>query len=204
MTETLLIRHAHIAALGQLLAGRSPGHRLDAAGRREAGALGQALRTVPLAAIDTSPLERARETAAALAVPHGIEPITDEAFHEVDCGDWTGRDFQELAGRPAWHEYHRARGSTRIPGGELLLEVQARAVAGIERLLPQHADSSIAIVSHAEVIRCVLAACLGVPLQLALRLEIGTASVSRVHWQPGGPVVCTVNEPVPSPVHSSL
>lgn len=200
MTETLLIRHAHTAAIGRLLAGRTAGVLLDAAGVREAAALRAALRTECLAAIYTSPLERARETAAAIASGCSLEPVPDAAFNEVDYGEWTGRSIAELRSLPEWELYHSSRASIRIPGGELLREVQARALAGLDALVVRHAGARIAVVTHADVIRCVLAACLSVPLDEALGIEIAPASVSRVRWQDDGPVVLSISEAVQLPL----
>lgn len=192
MTETLLIRHAECSGLGERLNGRTPGVTLNAAGARQAAALGAALSDLPIAAIYSGPLERARATAAAIALPHALEPRVLAALDEVDYGAWTGRTFEELAGRSDWQAWQRHRSSVRIPGGELLVEVQARVIAAITQLQQRHPDECLAIITHAELVRLVLAHCLAIPIDLALRIEVTPASVSRIRWYPAGPAVTSM------------
>ena len=72
---------------------------------------------------------------------------------------------------------------TRCSGDEGPLQLQARVVAGLEALRAVHEDESVAVVTHAEVIRTLLTHALGVPLDLCLRMDVAPASVSCVHWQ---------------------
>ena len=81
----------------------------------------------------------------------------------------------------------------RFPGGETLREVQARGVATIEQLRATHPDQVIAVFSHGDVIRTVLAHYLGVPLDLFQRIAIATASVSVLGFFDGRPMVLGVN-----------
>ena len=80
MTRLLLIRHGTTDAVGQRLVGRLPGIPLNAKGRAEVAALGARLAGAALAAVYSSPLERALETASAIAAPHGLEPVLRETL----------------------------------------------------------------------------------------------------------------------------
>lgn len=180
MTRFLLIRHAATDALGQRFSGRLPGVLLNAAGRAQASQLATWLATAPLAAVYSSPLERARATAAPLAAAHGLTPVVDEAFTELDLGEWTDRPFANLQGDPHFHLFNSFRSGARVPGGELMLEAQARAVAGLLRLAGQHPGATVAVVSHSDVLKAAVAYFAGVPLDLMQRLEISPASVSVV------------------------
>lgn len=142
--------------------------------------LGRALADAALEGIVTSPLERARETAAEIARATGLTASVDERLTELDYGEWTGRTLDELSADPRWRPFNVARSTSRIPGGELALEAQARALAALTELRGRYGDGRIAVVSHADVIRGVLVHCLGMPLDLSLRLEIEPASVSTV------------------------
>ncbi|HSU65911.1 MAG TPA: histidine phosphatase family protein, partial [Tepidisphaeraceae bacterium] len=82
---------------------------------------------------------------------------------------------------------------TRIPGGELMLEIQSRIVKQMLRLREVHPEQCVAIVSHGDVIKAALAYWLGVPLDLFLRIEISLASVSVVAIGDYGPWVLCVN-----------
>jgi len=178
MTKLLLIRHALTDSVGQRLSGRMPSVPLNAEGQAQAQKLAERLAPVPLAAIYSSPLERALQTAAPLAQRHQLEPIVSEDFLEIDFGHWTNRTFQGLAGEPEFQRFNSFRSHTRIPGGELMLEAQARTVAGLGRLCAQHPGATVAVVSHADLLKAAVAYYAGIPLDLFQRLEISPASVS--------------------------
>lgn len=194
MTTFLLIRHATCPPVGRALAGRAPGVHLDEAGRGQAARLAERLAAVPVAALYSSPLERARETAAPLAARLGLPVCDAPGAMEIDFGEWTGRTLDELACDPRWGPFNAFRGGTRIPGGELLIEAQARIVAELERLRARHPEAVVAVVSHADVIRAALCHYAGIPLDLMLRIEIACASVSVVEVTPHGARILRLND----------
>lgn len=193
MALTLLfIRHAACEHVGRRLAGRSPGVHLNDEGRRQARALAEALAGLPVQAIYSGPLERAQETAAALARRLGQETRPAPGLNELDYGDWTGRSLESLADEPAWREYNASRSSARIPGGESMTEVVIRAAAELERLRRAHPDGVAAAVSHGDVIRGMVLHALGASLDHIHRLEVAPASVSVLRLFDGGYQVRTV------------
>lgn len=124
------------------------------------------------------------ETAAPIAARLKLTAIPDDAFAEIDFGAWTGAAFSELRGRPLWARWNGFRSMARPPEGESILAAQARAVTGLARLASAGPDAAIVIVSHADVIKAMLAHLLGMPLDLLRRLTIGPASISRVElWE---------------------
>lgn len=173
-----LVRHASYDLLGHVLAGRSPGHSLNPAGRAEAEALAGALAGRPIAAVVSSPLERARETAGPIAARHGLQPAIEPDLNEIDFGEWTGLPFTALHALPAWRAFNALRSAAPIPGGETMPAAQARAVATILRLWTAHRGSELVVVSHGDVVKAVLAHFLAVPLDLMRRIEIAPASRS--------------------------
>lgn len=192
MTRVLLVRHARCQGTGDRLHGRAPGVRLSAAGEREAQALAARLANEPLHAVYASPVERAVQTAAAVAAPHGLEPVLDAAFEELDFGEWTGSGIAALSGDD-WSAFNALRSLAPARGGELMLAVQARAVHGLLALRQRHDGATLAIVTHADVIRALLAHVLGMPLDNVLRLEVEPASVSIVHFDGLWPSVQSLN-----------
>lgn len=193
MTTTfLLIRHAHYGKIGQLLSGRQPGHSLSTEGHAQAARLGAALAPEAIDGVVSSPLERTRETAAAIRHDVAIE----DALIELDYGDWTGREIANLAGDPAFAEWNDARGTAGIPGGETMRGAQARIVACLDRLAAEGAGRTIAVVSHADMIRAVVAHVIGLPLDHLLRFDVAPASVTRVVWGDWGARLMSLNEKV--------
>lgn len=201
MTATfLLIRHAAHIDLDQRLSGRRAGVPLSEAGRAQAAALGRGLAArradMPIERIVCSPLDRTRETAAAIAAACGLpapEPI--DALTEIDLGDWTGIAFADLGG-PDWQAWNDHRDTARVPGGETMAEAQARIVGYITTAATQQDGAHIALVSHSDMIRGAVAFALGLPLDRLLRFDVGPASVSRIVVGDWGARLISLNEQV--------
>jgi probable phosphomutase (TIGR03848 family) len=180
MTKFLLIRHATTDAVGKKLSGRTAGVHLNEAGKMQAQNLAQRLANTPITAIYSSPLERALETAEPIATSHYLKTIIRNDFLEIDFGEWTNASFETLQHEKQFQLFNSFRSVTRIPNGELMLEAQARIVAGMQRLCTQHHDETIAIVSHADLIKAAITYYAGISLDLFQRIEISPASVSIV------------------------
>jgi len=196
MAYALLIRHAQNDWVKKKrLAGWTPGVHLNDVGRKQADELAGRLSKLPLKAIYSSPLERCLETAAAITAVHGLEILQLEAMGEVRYGEWQGKKIKKLSKKPAWYIIQHYPSRFRFPGGESLIEVQQRAVAAIEGLARVHKDELFAVVSHADVIKLVLAHYLGMHIDLFQRLAISPASVSLVALPESGVIrVLRVND----------
>jgi probable phosphoglycerate mutase len=193
MSRFLLIRHATTAAMKDTLCGRQPGFDLSEIGRAEAGALAKALSDIRLDALVASPQTRAQQTATAIGESKSIRVQTSEQFNEVDYGAWTGSRFSDLDQDPGWSTFNSLRSIRRAPGGESLRDVQYRAVSGVHELQAQLPSQTVAIVTHADVIRAILTYLLGVPLDLYLRIDIHPASISAFEIGTGMPRIQAIN-----------
>jgi probable phosphomutase (TIGR03848 family) len=184
-TTFLLIRHGMTEAIGRFVAGRMAGVHLTDEGRRQAEALPSRLVDTPVAAIYSSPLERTRETAEPLARSRGLDVFLSESFSEIHYGEWTGRRFEELDPLPEWRRYNAERAVTRIPGGETYLEVQTRMVTAILDLKEKHAGETVAVFSHGDPIKALIAYHLGISVEQFRRIEISPASISVLGFRGG-------------------
>ena len=193
MTTFLLIRHGVTDQLGVVVSGRATGNGLNEEGRRQAADLPGRLQGLPIGAIYSSPLQRTLETAAPLARRLGLEVRTHPQLVEIDYGQWTGAPLAALRADDGWRRYNEQRSRARVPGGEMLLEAQVRAVAALEVIYEAHPEGLVAVVSHGDVIRAAVALYCGVPLDLAHRLEIGPASVSALELAPEGTRLLVLN-----------
>lgn len=180
MTRFLLIRHALTDSVGKRLSGRSSGLFLNDEGRKQAQYLAERLSKTPINAIYSSPLERALETAQLLARSLNLTPILSEDFLEIDFGKWTNCTIDELKSDPQFQLFNTFRSATRIPGGEMMPEAQLRIVAGIEKLRVHYSEKTVAIISHADLIKSAIAYYSGISLDMIQRIEISPASVSIV------------------------
>jgi probable phosphomutase (TIGR03848 family) len=193
MTKFALIRHASHALLGHTIVGRMPGVPLGMGGVQEAEALARRLDGWPIQALYSSPLERARATAAPIAKRLRLEAQIADELNEIDYGEWTNRTLAELRELPEWRRFNDFRSGSRIPDGESMIEVQERMLRLIERLCTAHPAQTVVLVSHGDVIKAILAYYLGVPLDLFQRIELSPASLSILRVEPHGPEVLLIN-----------
>jgi broad specificity phosphatase PhoE len=193
VTKTVhLVRHGSHVLPPDVLAGRLSGVRLSDAGREQAHRAAERLADGgPVDAVQCSPLERTCETAIIIAERLGLVPVQADALMEINFGGWTGSSFEELEEREDWRRWNHFRTGTRPPGGETMLEVQARALRHVETLA---GGSATVLVTHCDVIRALLTHWLGMPADLLLRLEIAPASISTVEIGPWGPRILRINE----------
>ncbi|HLN20119.1 MAG TPA: histidine phosphatase family protein [Bacteroidales bacterium] len=178
MTRFVLIRHALTDHVGKYLSGRTPGIPLNSEGKKQASELAKRLSGAGLTALYCSPLERAVETADRISTETRIPLNVSHEFIEVDFGNWTGAVIEDLRKDPLFTRFNTFRSCTRIPGGELISEAQTRIVRGIEKLKEKHPGGTVAIVSHADLIKAAVAFYAGIHIDLMNRIEISPASVT--------------------------
>jgi probable phosphomutase (TIGR03848 family) len=201
MATLILVRHGRTTAnTSGVLAGRSPGVRLDETGERQAARVGERLAGLRLAALVSSPLERCRQTAQAIAAkqPAGTKVVREKGIVEVDYGDWTGEGLKTLAKEPLWKVVQGQPSAAVFPEGESLSGMSARAVAAVRRwdtaLEAEHGPEAVWVaVSHGDVIKAVLADALGMHLDSFQRIVVDPASVSVVRYTTGRPFVLSMN-----------
>jgi broad specificity phosphatase PhoE len=157
-----------------------------------AEALAHVLEPLPLAAVYTSPLARARETATAVARPHALTPTVAEGLKEIDLGEVEGRAFDDFP--PDLRDaLLRDPTQARFPGGETYAELQRRACTAVDEIVARHREATIAVVTHAGPIRTLLAAWLHIADEAIFRIDQRYGSVNVVDWIDGVPLVRLVN-----------
>lgn len=192
----LLIRHAEHDHLGRILSGRSEGLGLTARGAERASALGRHLSGHAPDVIQTSPLLRTRQTAQAIGEACAREVEVVHALDEVDFGEWTGRAFADLEGDVAWQHWNERRSVATAPGGESMADARDRALAHFHDTIARNGGGTVAMVTHCDIIRALVAHILGLSLDNILRFDVGSASVSRIVAGPWGGRVVSLNEEI--------
>ncbi|MGY2874758.1 putative phosphomutase (TIGR03848 family) [Marmoricola sp. URHA0025 HA25] len=199
MSTVILARHGRtVANATGVLAGRSPGIRLDEVGVRQAEAAARRLDGVPLAAAVSSPLERCKETAAIMLRGTGLRARVERGLTECDYGDWTGRPMKDLAKEDLWKVVQAHPAGVRFPGGEAMAEMSARAIRAVRawdaRVAEVSGDDAVWLaVAHGDVIKSVLADALGMHLDAFQRIVVDPASLSVVRYTPQRSYVLAVN-----------
>lgn len=194
MTLLLLIRHGMNDWVHGRLAGWTPGVHLNDEGCAQAQALADRLADMPIAAVYSSPLERAIETAQPIAASRGLPLRVVDGVGEVRYGEWTGGELKELSKHELWPGVQFYPSGTRFPGGETLGEVQARAIATLDALRAQHPKEMIAVVAHADLLKLVIAYYIGMHIDLFQRLVINPASLTAFAFSPMGPRMLAYND----------
>lgn len=176
-----LLRHGETEANRTGLAlGRSD-VPLNERGLRQAASLAGALAGEPFAAVYTSPLKRARQTAEKIAETHGLSLVCEEGLIEMDIGELDGLTFTEIRERyPALLErWATPEGqAAALFGSESLADVQERAWATLTAIGRRHEDKTVCAVTHNFVILSVLTRALGMQLSQFRRLRHGVAAIS--------------------------
>lgn len=198
MSTVLLVRHGRTTANNAgVLAGWTEGVALDDAGRAQVAALGERLRSLPLTAVVTSPLQRCSETAAALLDGRDTACHVDDRVGEVRYGDWSGKELKRLVKDPLWKVVQQHPSAMTFPGegGESMRDMQARAVEAVRDWNARLGEDAVyVVVSHGDVIKAVLADALGTHLDQFQRIVVDPASVSVVSYTPVRPFVLRVND----------
>jgi broad specificity phosphatase PhoE len=190
----ILVRHAAHDNVGGFLAGRAPGVALGEAGRAQARRLAQRMARERVDIIQSSPVQRARETAQAIADVAGREVEIARELEETDFGAWAGRSFEELNHDEHWRRWNAARSVNATPAGETMLGVQQRVYAHILVMAQGNPQAHIVMVSHADPIRAALAVVLGLSLDRLQSFDVAPASISVIDFDPWGARVQLVNE----------
>jgi broad specificity phosphatase PhoE len=156
---------------------------LSELGARQAEALGQAIRSLPIAAVYTSPLERARRTAEIAAAGLDVPVTPVDSLRELSLGDWEGHTVEEIRALPGdpYEQWVRDPVACLPPGAEPLSEVQARVVSAMADIAATHPNGQqVLVVCHGGVISAYLAHCLGLPLSSIWRLTLSNGSITEV------------------------
>jgi broad specificity phosphatase PhoE len=158
---------------------------LTPTGREQAQSAARLLAATPVAAVWSSPLGRARETAAAIAGPHALPVREAEAFKEMGLGAWEGLTRDEVEARfpdelRAWAETpHLAA----WPGVEPLAAVRARALAGLAAVREAHAGQTVCLVSHGVTCRVLILEALGLGLDRLWSIQLSSTGISELEFR---------------------
>ncbi len=197
MGRVLLLRHveseANRAGVGL---GRTDSPPTEL-GLRQLALTVEALAGEQIGRVLTSPLQRARRLAQAIAAAHRLEAEPAEALIEMDVGELEGLEWS--AARERYSEFLRGwRGPNsarlRMPGGESLADVLERCRPLFDELLASDAEDTSVVVSHNFVVKALLTHALGLPIEEWRRIDVGLASISAVRSGDGHPIVERLNE----------
>jgi broad specificity phosphatase PhoE len=141
-----LVRHGEVENPKGVIYGRLPGYHLSERGRRQAAAAAQRLAKSELTVVWASPMERAQETAAVIAEPHGLEVVTDERLIESGTTlEGVGRRVRDLVSPRHWWSL---RNPMKPSWGESFREIRIRMIAAVREAMASAEGGEVAVVSH--------------------------------------------------------
>jgi len=200
MPLLLLVRHGEndYVKTGKM-AGRLPGVRLNERGQKQAQALSEALKDVPIKAIYSSPLDRAMETATPIASARKLQIIQEPDVMDADIGEWQGRSWKVLRLTKVWKIVQNSPSRFRFPEGESFPEMQTRIANALERIVKKHnkPQDIIVVVFHADPIKLAVSHFLGLPLDNFQRLSCDTGSLTVLHVNEMGANLIKLNQRPP-------
>lgn len=197
MTVLLLIRHGVTAATGRRLGGRTQAELSDA-GREQARSAGERIAALPVRAVYASPLARTWQTAEIVGDAVGRQPVACDGLLEVDYGRWTDRPLKSVARTRMWPVIQSRPSLAAFPEGETIRGAQLRAADAVEQLVTRHRRGVIAAISHADVIKVLVAFYLALPLDGFQRLHVDPGSVTALALPGGGrPTLLRLNDDGP-------
>lgn len=195
MTQhVFLIRHGRAAYRPGRLYGWTPGVHLSSDGVEDAKRLAVRLEPVRFRAVYSSPLERCRETAEAVAAAQRLDVKVLEGLGEVQYGSWQGRSFRSLARTKLWRTVQLTPSQAVFPGGESIRQMQQRGIDAVEECGKRHRGGTIAIVSHADMIKAITAHYMGLHLDMFQRIVVTPASATVIAFGDGFPRVLRVSD----------
>jgi probable phosphoglycerate mutase len=187
-TRLILLRHGETAlSVGRRYSGRGNPVLTETGTDQATSAAARLPGFGAVAAILTSPLQRARQTAEAAGATTGAPVTVLEDLTETDFGDWEGLTFTEAAERdPELHRTWLADPTVPTPGGESFDQVHERVGRAKDRIVREHGGSTVVVVSHVTPIKTLLRIGLGAGPSLLFRLHLDLASLSIVEFYPDG------------------
>jgi broad specificity phosphatase PhoE len=200
MPILLLIRHGEndFVKTGKM-PGRLPGIHLNEKGLKQAQALAEALKDVPIKAIYSSPLERALETTEPIAKARKLSIIEVPGLADPNIGTWQGKSLKVLRRTKVWNIVQSAPSRFQFPEGESFMEVQSRVVAALEGIVRKHKNPRdiVAVIFHADPIKLAVSFFLGLPLDRFQRLACDTGSVTVLYVGEMGASLMKLNQRPP-------
>ena len=194
MTLVVLVRHAHSSAnAAGILSGRIDDIHLSTQGKKQARKLATRLGDFEVKSVRISPMIRCAETIEPWATANGSKVVIDQGVNEMDYGTWSGRTLKTLSKEPLWKTIQEKPSKVTFPKGESMRAMQVRAMKSVTESAAKRGKGHVVIVSHGDVIKAIIASCLGMALDDFQRIVIDPASISIVDLSNARPRLLVMN-----------
>jgi len=196
MTEIYLVRHGQTQWNKEEIFRGTNDVPLNETGLREASLAAHALKDIEVRAVYSSPLARAKETAAAIARLHKLEVRTIDGLKDICFGEWQGVAHQTV--REQYSDLYRRwleePHTVTFPGGESLGALKSRAVEAVKEVVPNHPEDTIVMVSHRVVNRVLICGLIGIDLSRFWQIGQDTTAINLLTWKRGRFILTCLND----------
>lgn len=192
-TRLFFVRHGVTEQTGKVLYGRTKGLDLSDEGREQAELLARHLSNIDIHEVFSSPLERAFQTAEAIAQPRGLDVTVRDELVDTHVGAWTNMTLADCSNSKDWKIVQEHPAQFTFPGGESFIGVLERMESVVRVIVEYNSGKNVVIVCHRDPIILLLASYLGVHMDLFQRIPCTPASVSEVRFINGVAHVESIN-----------
>ena len=184
MAKLYLIRHGETDYNNALRFQGQTDIPLNQKGIEQAEKAADFFRDIPLQAIYTSSLIRAKTTAEIIAGVKGMDVQETDALREMSFGIWENMNTKDIQKKYAkeWKDFFSSPARITIPQGENMLDVQKRAYPTVQEILDKYPEGDVAFVAHGGIIRVLICTMLGLDLNRAWHLHVGNASITCFYY----------------------
>ena len=184
MAKLYLIRHGETDYNNALRFQGQTDIPLNEKGIEQAKKAADFFRDIPLQAISTSTLIRAKTTAEIIAGVKGMDVQETDALREMSFGIWENMNSKDIQKKYAkeWKDFFASPARTTIPQGESMSDVQKRAYPTVQEILDRYPEGDVAFVAHGGIIRVLMCTMLGLDLNRAWHLHVGNASITCFYY----------------------
>ncbi|MFN8015902.1 MAG: histidine phosphatase family protein [Acidimicrobiia bacterium] len=183
LTRVFFVRHGVTEQTGKVLYGHTKGLNLNDEGKEQARLLAEYFRPIHVDIIVSSPLERAYETAQAIAEDRDLTIEVNENLIDTNIGDWTNFLLEDCAKLPEWKTVLQNPSQFCFPGGESFVDVYDRMSNAVRSIVKENENKNIVITCHRDPIIILLASYLGVHMDMFQRIPCYPASLSQVVFE---------------------
>lgn len=196
MTSIYLVRHGQTAwNKEEIFRGRTD-IPLDETGRRQAVLAGEYFKGMEIDGIYSSPLSRAWETAEKVAQLHHLKVQPLKGILDMSFGKWEGQSHQDIQknDKETYRRWREEPHLVRLPGGESLDDVRARATASMEEVVRSHSGKTVVLVSHRVVNKVLICGILGLDNSHFWQIAQDTTAINLIQYQNGKYILSLMNE----------
>ena len=196
MTRIYLVRHGQTQWNREEIFRGTTDVPLNESGLKEADLAAEALREEPIKAVYASPLARAKQTAEAIARIHRTEVRVIDDLRDICFGEWQGVSHKEVRERYAdlYRRWLEEPQTVTFPDGESLAALASRAVPAVRRVVLDHAEDTIAMVSHRVVNRVLICGLVGIDLARFWQIGQDTTAINLLTWKKGRFTLTCLND----------